>query len=107
MTETIRNHFRRRMRWAMTLSLSGFLILAAWLAWIGPQKAVASTKLIPCAIGLSLFGIGLYLSGSTRCPQCSNSIREMTATFAAFKFLIRDPPGYCPYCGISLDDPWS
>jgi hypothetical protein len=101
---TIRKLITRRRR--------NFLILAfaAWLGF-GGSMFVASTQGTPpwftliffAAFGAAILGILFRL----RCPRCKGSFGMINAPFNGKTTGINRRIDFCPYCGVSLDEPLS
>ena len=106
MNETIRDRIKRRVRWTMAAGTFGCLasLLAAVSMHGGSlnhREAVAALTLM----GFMLFGGGaLWWASWTRCRKCAERIGPEIGMRVAFA-IFRKPPNFCPYCGVSLDEP--
>jgi hypothetical protein len=93
---TIRQHIRRRVRWA----LIAFVVLFAG-TFLLPHKAG------PLAVVLGVAGtIGAMVAYCSvvflRCPKCKANIGTSIVVPTAFRLFGREVK-YCPYCAVSLD----
>jgi hypothetical protein len=99
---TIRDYLRRRIRliWA-----------AAFAAWLLVPLSVAVTAdhvpppllIIPCML---LFGGAIVsLLFLVRCPRCHTRFGQVAGEIA-FHWGSRGRVNFCPYCGVSLDEPY-
>ena len=92
---TIRQHLRRRLRLALLLCAGGLLLTTLWAANLLGAAASHSlpARLLP-VVGMTVFLAGILISGSGRCPRCTNVVNPFVALYKR-----------CPCCGIGLDEP--
>ena len=103
MTETIRERLRRRVRWALALGLGGWVLVALAMTAFGLAKdqetgAAFGVQLV----GFLMFGGGILAMARTKCPKCSATLGQLAASLAV-PFVKQ--PNFCPYCGVSFDEP--
>ena len=103
MDKTIRNLVRRRVRGLAAAGFSGWLLFALSGALSGgTAKGHPPPVLVIC--GFVLFGGAiLCLQLWVTCPKCSRRLGQTIAMPVAFGG--RKAPNYCPFCGVSLDEP--
>jgi hypothetical protein len=93
---TIRDYIKRRVRWTMAIGLGGFILFA-----FGGGAAGVPIFAIIGAIG---FGGAILLIGNIRCPRCRASLGQ-TIAMPVGMYFVSDKVNFCPYCGVSLDEP--
>ena len=102
MAITIRDFIKRRMRIIAAIAFGGWLFL--------PLSAALSPdhhEFPPLAfLGAAIFG-GALLSFFflVRCPKCRTRYGQV-ASEIAFHFGSKRRVNFCPYCGVSLDEPY-
>ena len=42
----------------------------------------------------------------TKCPRCGGSLGAENATLSGRSLYLTGRIDFCPYCGVSLDEPW-
>jgi hypothetical protein len=104
--ETIREVLKRRVRWCLGAGAAGF---AVWLSV--PMTAIAhrgEPNPILMFVGFALFAGGVVCLQwfAARCPRCSQRMGQEIAMRLGIA-LFRKAPNYCPYCGVSFDEPMS
>lgn len=92
---TVRQHHRRRLRLAVLFCTCGLLVTALSAARLNADAATRSllARLLP-VLGMTTFLAGIVISGSGRCPRCTNVVNPFVSLYKR-----------CPYCGIGLDEP--
>ena len=92
---TIRQHLRRRLRLALLFCVGGLLVTALSVVHLQAGTANHSllARLLP-VLGMTTFLAGIVISGSGRCPRCTNVVNPFVSLYK-----------HCPYCGIGLDEP--
>jgi hypothetical protein len=104
LNETIRDVLKRRVRWSMGLGLAGFVLFM--LTPLVGRPGSDGFGLLP------LFGFGLFFVAMLsvqwliRCLKCDSRLGQEMA-FRLGLSIFRKPPNFCPYCGVSLDEPRS
>jgi hypothetical protein len=97
---TIRDYIKRRVRWGFGIAVASWLFVAftSNMGFGGPTPGY-----LPF---IGLFGfMGAAVSFLLiRCPRCRVRIGQTIAVPAAFR-LSGPQVKYCPYCGVSLDEP--
>ena len=100
---TIREVLARRRR--------NFLLLAfaAWLGCAGALALSESTAAPPWLFAVAIVGFGAALFGvaSIRCPRCRGALGMVNAPFKGKTEGMARRIDFCPYCGVSLDQPYS
>lgn len=97
MNETIRTYLTRRVRWSMGIAI------ASWLTF--PLSMAAGREEFSWlqAVGAVGFGSAVLSMLWIKCPRCAVRLGQIATTLAV-PFL-RPQPNFCPYCGVSLDEP--
>jgi hypothetical protein len=98
---TIREFLAARRR---NLMIVGF---AAWLGFAG-SAFLGSRFEIPWLpfVFFALFGaVILLLFFWLKCPRCGGTLGAMNASFTKGGRFMPRCINYCPYCGVSLDEP--
>jgi hypothetical protein len=100
MGETIRDYIKRRVRWGFGIGFVSWLFIALTsnMGFGGPRPGYLPV--------IGVFGfIGAILSFLfIRCLKCRARLGQTIAVPAAFS-LSGPKVKYCPYCGVSLDEP--
>ena len=97
MNETIRDYLKRRVRWSMGVGL------CAWLSLAVSASAGVRNPLVFFA-GVLVFGGATLSMLWIKCPRCSVRLGQSIAGTMAIPGL-KPQPNFCPYCGVSLDEP--
>jgi hypothetical protein len=97
---TIRDYIKRRVRWGFGLALASWLFVAA-TSNMGFGRPTPGYLPI---IGVFGFIGAILLFLFIRCPRCRARLGQTIAVPAAFR-LSGPQVKYCPYCGVSLDEP--
>jgi hypothetical protein len=101
MNETIRDRIKRRVRSWLLIAVGGWLLFALATA-MGRGK----TDLPLIALGFTLFAAAILgIHTTVRCPKCSARLGQTIAMPLAFNIGWSPPINFCPYCGVSLDQP--
>jgi hypothetical protein len=103
MNETIRQHLNRRIRWLGAAGLGGWLLVAAAAGLFSGHRSGGPPSPLFFA-GFALFGGAMLLIQRVRCPKCSTPLGQI-ATQMAFSLFRKRKINYCPYCGVSLEEP--
>jgi hypothetical protein len=103
MSETIREHLKRRTQRAMPLYIGGLLLIVLSVAWSGSvvPRAIAVVMVL---LGATAFCMGLYLSVTTQCPRCGTIVSPWISIYPEHWFNRR--PRGCQGCGASFDSTW-
>jgi hypothetical protein len=100
MNETIRDYLKRRIRWLMAAVVGGWLLFP--LSAAVPRE----TRPLVLALGGILFGGAiLAINYLIKCPRCSAKVGQTIAMPLAFSWGSGPRINFCPYCGVSLDQP--
>lgn len=102
---TIREYIKRRVRLAMGIGIGSWVLLAI----VGPLGAggyplVQSLLPLFAIIGATGFGGAIISIMFIRCPKCRASLGQTVAMPTAIRLSGRQI-NFCPYCGVSLDEP--
>jgi hypothetical protein len=99
--ESIRDYLKRRVRWCLALAFAGWLVFAL-------SAAAAHGKPDPAliALGFTLFGGAIAaMQWTIKCPKCGAKLGQTIAMQVAFSWGSGPQVGYCPFCGVNLDEP--
>ena len=101
MPETIREHLKRRVRRTTIVAFTAWAVAVVdGIAIHGRTKAPV---FILCFV---VFGACVLYILRTRCPKCSAVLGQCVMNYVGIRTTRMFPrPNYCPYCGVSLDDP--
>jgi hypothetical protein len=105
MNETIRDVLKRRVRWCAAIAGIGFVgFIAVPMTAIGQQHSGPPMALAVVAWFLfagALVGLQWF---AAKCPKCSRRMGQEIAMRVGLAIRGK-PPNYCPYCGVSFDEP--
>ena len=104
---TIRDYIRRRVWWCLGIGFAGWALIP-----FGSALASALPKpILPGALSFSVVG-ALVFAGAmlvmqriVKCPKCLARLGRTIAMPLAFSWGSGPKIGFCPYCGVSLDEP--
>jgi hypothetical protein len=99
MNESIRSVLKRRVRWCMAIGIGGWLLIATSVS------ARIDNPAIQVAGFLIFGGAILTLQWVIKCPRCSVRLGQLAMTLGVPG--LKPQPNFCPYCGVSLDEPRS
>lgn len=99
MSETIREHFKRRRRRALVAVGIGAAVVAAGIA--GVLGGVGGSRFQPALLTVAALGVAIAFAGllyfdRTQCPKCRWRLGPV---------LNARGMNYCINCGVSLDTP--
>ena len=99
---TIRDYIKRRARWGFGIAIAAWLVVA-----ISGNMGFRFPGARFVAIGGAFGFMGAILSFLfIRCPKCRARLGQTIAMPTALRFSRWSPQvNYCPYCGVSLDEP--
>jgi hypothetical protein len=100
MNQSIRDYIKRRVRWFAAVAVLGWLMVFLGGLFLRGQPM---EKLLPLIGFLVFVGSMLGVQWFARCPRCSARLRQLAFTIG-FPVLSQRP-NFCPYCGVSLDEP--
>jgi DNA-directed RNA polymerase subunit RPC12/RpoP len=119
MRHTIRDHVKKRTRWAI-----GVAAIACLVVMLSPVRTHAvlmemPTVDMPNAVrnwnhaGFQLqilIGVGAMIAAINapallKCPRCSKRFGRTAIRIAARMW--RTPVNFCPHCGVGLDEPYT
>ncbi len=98
---TIRDFLTRRTRMILAVGFCGWLVLP--LSAIFAEDHGPALVLVPFAFLLFGGAIVTYLF-VIRCPRCKVRFGNVAGEMA-FHWGTRARVNFCPYCGVSLDEP--
>ena len=100
MQPTIRDVIKRRMRWLTLVAIAGWLLVGLSIQF--PRNGQPPPPLV--IVGFLVFaGALLAMQRAVRCLKCSTPLGKIAATIAFGLWGRR--VNFCPYCGVSLDEP--
>jgi hypothetical protein len=104
MHETIRSRIKRRVRWCTAVGISGWVVIVLTTSMHVDGKP--PSPLI--AVGfLIFFGAVVAIQWAIRCPRCSARLGQEMGMRIGLSLFGKKQPNFCPYCGVSLDEPCS
>lgn len=99
MNETIRDYLKRRVWWCMGVGFAGWLVFASALF-----TERHSINPVVNAMGAMVFGGAIVFAQYwIKCPRCSVRLGQIAFTLGIPG--LRPKPRFCPYCGVSFDEP--
>jgi len=104
MNGTLRGQIKRRMYWCLGIFACGWVVMV-----LGTELAKSlpdvPREIIPVG-GMLLFGgAALAMHWLVRCPKCEAKLARTIAMPVAFSWGSGPKIGFCPYCGVNLDQP--
>lgn len=103
---SIRQYIKRRVWWCAGIAVCGWLMfpLAGALGKDPDEVPVPPAAIV--VAGFVLFGGAiLVLQRIVRCPRCKARLAQTIAMSVAFSWGSGPKVNFCPYCGVSLDQP--
>jgi hypothetical protein len=97
---TIRDYIKRRVRWAMGIGISSWLLVAL----LGPLGFHSNVLPVFAIVGVVGFGGAILSIQFIRCPKCKAPLGQTIAMPMALRVGGRQV-NFCPYCGVQLDEP--
>jgi hypothetical protein len=100
---TIRDYLARRKRLFIGLAV------VSWLGAAGSMFLAANGN-VPWLFFVFFVGFAVAILGIMfflRCPRCGGPIGATNATLVTDQMLFVRRINFCPYCGISLDEPYA
>ena len=99
---TIRDYIRRRVRIGYVLALVGVIIIAVGYPF-SPDRIDTIDAVVAFLTFVPFFAAIAYLSVALRCPRCKGNL---AVTPFAYPYLsLKRVLKFCPYCGVSVDEP--
>lgn len=100
--ESIRSRIKRRVRWLAALAALGWLTfpLSAALNRGHPEPLYVLCGMVPFLGGI--FGFQYAI----KCPRCRTRMGQEIGMRIGLSIWGKEP-NFCPYCGVSLDEPCS
>jgi hypothetical protein len=104
MNQTIRDYIKRRVRWLFAVGVAG------WLSFPLSQFAIHEESGNKVAAALPLLGMFVFmgailaLNWALKCPRCRANLGRTIALPVGLRFS-GPKVNFCPYCGVSLDEP--
>lgn len=103
MPETMRRSLTRRVRRALVTLILGWLMLPlSMFAFGNRDRSEDPVALAFQILGFLMFGGGILFLARTKCPKCAATLGQVGMTLG-IPFIKQ--PNYCPYCGVSFDQP--
>jgi hypothetical protein len=103
METSMRDVLKRKIRWLFAMGLGAWLMMPLGLAILhGDPQPHGNTPPLLIIVGTVVFGAAMLLIQRVKCPKCSTPLGQI-ASAIAFRWHRRI--NYCPYCGVSLDEP--
>jgi len=97
MNQSIRDYLKRRVRWAMAILIGGWVLFASSIVTHMDNPVLN-------IVGALMFGGGiLFMNWGNKCPRCAARLGQLAVTMAIPG--LKPQPNFCPYCGVSLDEP--
>ncbi len=105
MNDTIRNYIKRRVWWCLSFGVAGWLLVPLGRA-LGNKLPDGIPRGAPEFAGVLLFvGAMLVMQRIVKCPKCNAQLGRTIAMPVAFGWGSGPKVNFCPYCGVSLDEP--
>ena len=101
MSETIRDYIKRRVRWLMAIGLAAWLSIPLWMAATHDPAQPYVPFVAITVFGSAVLGMQFFV----RCPRCKARLGQIGMQIG-ISFL-KPTVNFCPYCGVSLDEPRS
>jgi len=96
MNETIRDYIKRRVRWCMGIGIAGWVVIATSIGTRVENPIVSM-------LGFLTFGGAILALQWIKCPRCSVRLGLLGIGLGVPG--LKPQPNFCPYCGVSLDEP--
>jgi hypothetical protein len=96
MNQTIRAYIKRRVRWCMAIGIGGWVVIATSIGTRIDNPIVS-------ILGFLMFGGAILALQWIKCPRCSVRLGQIAMTLGVPG--LKPQPNFCPYCGVSLDEP--
>jgi hypothetical protein len=102
MNQTIRDYIKGRVRWLFAVGVLGWLTFPL-SQFAGRSQPVGAA--LP-ALGMLVFvGAILALNWAVKCPRCRANLGRTIAMTVGLSWGSGPKVNFCPYCGVSLDEP--
>lgn len=105
MNQTIRDYLTRRIRWCLAFALGGWLLIALGGGLAGYLPAALPRPAIPLLGFAVFFGAIIAMQRWIKCPKCKANLGRTIAMPLAFHLGSGPRVSFCPFCGVSLDEP--
>lgn len=105
MNQTIRDYLKRRVRLCLAFAAGGWLLIALGGALAQRLPDTVPRPAIPLVGFVLFFGAILTMQRSVKCPKCRAKLGQTIAMPLAFKWGSGPQVNFCPFCGVSLDEP--
>jgi hypothetical protein len=96
MNETIRTYIKARVRWRLAIGVGGWVVVATSVGTRLDNPLVS-------ILGFLTFGGAILALQWIKCPKCAVRLGQIAMTMAVPG--LKPQPNFCPYCGVSLDEP--
>jgi hypothetical protein len=97
----IRDYIKRRVWACMAVAVGGWLLVPLSAAALGDKPNPLFMMAGPVLFG----GAILAMYWAVRCPKCKARLAQTVGMATAFQWGSRAKVNFCPYCGVSLDEP--
>jgi len=101
MNDTIRDYIKRRVRWFMAIGFVAWLSIPLWMS-VTHEPAQPYVPFVAMAV---FAGAVIGMQFFVRCPRCKVRLGQIGMQIG-ISFL-KPTVNFCPYCGVSLDQPRS
>jgi drug/metabolite transporter (DMT)-like permease len=105
MNETIRTYIRRRVWWCLGVGFAGWLLIPLGGVIAKSLPTPLPVETLSFAGVLVFAGAMLVMQRIVKCPKCSAKLGRTIAMPLAFSWGSGPKIGFCPYCGVNLDEP--
>lgn len=99
--DTIRSHLKRKVRRILLLCGCGLVLFV-----LGPLAMETGKGFVWFPfVGWAMFMAGIItVQWFTKCPKCETRLGQEMSWKIGARFWGK-APNFCPYCGVSLDEP--
>lgn len=98
MSETNRRYVKKRVYWALGAGVGG------WLLVMLTGATTESNARASIILGFLIVLVSAIATRWIKCPKCSTRLGQSVAIHVAVP-AGRPRINFCPYCGVSLDEP--
>lgn len=105
MSATIRDYLKGRIRWCLAFAVGGWLLIALGGGFAAHLPEGIPRPAIPLLGFIVFFGAIIAIQRSIKCPKCKARLGRTIAMPLAVNFGSGPQVNFCPFCGVSLDEP--